>query len=157
MNNNGIKTKKVRQAKILEIIGKYRISTQDELAEHLRREGFESTQATVSRDIRELQLLKSADGNGEYVYTAPDVGSSAAGSKSARVLADAVTGTAIASNLLVIRTYAGMANAACAAIDTMGWPQVVGSIAGDDTIFIACPTQGDAVELSGILKEIITQ
>ena len=157
MNNNGIKTKKIRQAKILEIIGKYRISTQDELAEHLRREGFESTQATVSRDIRELQLLKSSDGNGEYVYTAPDVGSSAAGSKYARVPADAGTGTAIASNLLVIRTYAGMANAACAAIDSMGWPQVVGSIAGDDTIFIACPSQNDAVELSGILKEIITQ
>lgn len=155
MNNPGLKTKKIRQSKILEIIEKKRISTQEELAAELRAAGFESTQATVSRDIRELQLTKSTDSSGEYKYSAPDVGSMMSENKFARVLADAVITTVVAENLLIVKTYAGMANAACAAIDSMGWEQVAGSIAGDDTIFIACRSHDDAETVIGKINGII--
>lgn len=156
MTNNVPKTKKIRQAKIIEIIGKHSISTQEELADHLRNAGFDSTQATVSRDIRELQLSKTVGENGDYKYVIPDQSASHPDNKFERVLSDATIGFDVAENLLIIKTYAGMANAACAAIDVMKWEEVVGSIAGDDTIFIACRSDDGAVsaknKLSSILK-----
>lgn len=157
MTNNIPKTKKIRQAKIIEIIGKYNISTQEELADHLRNAGFDSTQATVSRDIRELQLTKAVGAGGEYKYIIPDQAAGASENKFERVLTDATVGYDTAGNLLIVKTYSGMANAACAAIDMMKWDDVVGSLAGDDTIFIACHSPEGAIavknKLSSVLKK----
>ena len=157
MTNNISKTKKIRQAKIIEIIGKYNISTQEELADHLRNAGFDSTQATVSRDIRELQLTKAVGAGGEYKYIIPDQAAGTSENKFERVLTDATVGCDTAGNLLIVKTYSGMANAACAAIDMMTWSDVIGSLAGDDTIFIACQSPEGAIavknKLSSVLKK----
>ena len=157
MINTVPKTKKIRQAKIIEIIEKYSVSTQEELADRLRSAGFDSTQATVSRDIRELQLTKAADENGVYKYIIPEQSSNHPENKFERVLSDATVGYDTAMNLLIIKTYSGMANAACAAIDTMHWEEVAGSIAGDDTIFIACYSAEGAEKARTRLSQILNR
>ena len=156
MTNTGNKNKKIRQSMILEIINTMSISTQDELTERLKESGFDATQATVSRDIRELKLTKTSDKNGSYIYTAGNTSSSRDdGSKYEKILKEAVIGSKVAVNLLVIKTYAGMANAACAAIDRLEWNGIAGSIAGDDTIFIACNSYNDAVKVNEKLTQIL--
>jgi transcriptional regulator of arginine metabolism len=151
-NSAGNKIKRIRQAKILEIIGTNRITTQDELTRMLKEAGFEATQATVSRDIRELQLTKSSDENGAYKYTVKDKLASHTENKYEKMLIEATISCVSASNLVVLKTYSGMANAAGAAIDRLGWSEVAGSIAGDDTIFIACRTVHDATVVLDILN-----
>ena len=129
-----------RQERMIEIIRKYEVGTQEELAERLREAGFSVTQATVSRDIRELKLSKvpTAEGGQKYVVLEQEEGQQ--GDRFIRVLRDAFSSMEAAQNLLVVRTVSGMAMAAAAALDALKFPEVVGCIAGDDTIFVATHT-----------------
>lgn len=135
--------KRTRQNKILELIELYEIETQEELAKRLHEAGFVVTQATISRDIRELSLTKVAGGSGRPKYAAMDYGSDPApvfSDRYARVLQNGMVSLDQAGNLLVIRTVSGMAMAVAAAIDALGLEEIVGSIAGDDTIMCAVRT-----------------
>ena len=128
-----------RHAKIIELINQYDIETQEELADRLNQSGFKVTQATVSRDIRDLKLTKmSVDGGKQkYVIIKPEDGGMT--EKYMRVLRDGYVSMDMAQNILVIKTVSGMAMAVAAAIDAMQWKEVVGCIAGDDTIMCAIP------------------
>ena len=139
--------KKIRHKKIIEIIGQQNVETQEELAACLREAGFAVTQATVSRDIRELKLSKVAAGNGRQKYAALKQGDSRISDKYVRVLRDGFHSMEIAQNILVMKTGSGMAMAVAAAIDSLQLPEVVGCIAGDDTIMIAVRTVEDTKKL----------
>lgn len=143
--------KKIRHAKIIEIIQKYDVETQEELARRLGEAGFSVTQATVSRDIRELKLSKVSTPGGGQKYAVLKQEDGHLGDKYIRVLHDGYTSMETAQNLLVIRTVSGMAMAVAAALDALKFPEVVGCIAGDDTIFVAAGTAEEA----GALKERI--
>ena len=125
-----------RHAKIVELISQYDVETQEELAELLKKEGFKVTQATVSRDIRDLKLTKvqTESGKQKYVVLMPE--GNAINEKYTRVLQEGFTSMDMAQNILVIKTVSGMAMAVAAAVDNMKWPEVVGCIAGDDTILV---------------------
>lgn len=128
--------KKQRQKKILELIAQYNIETQDGLIEKLREEGFDVTQATASRDIRELNLVKvSVDGN-VYKYAESPKDDIKISVKYRNILKETLLSIDYACNMMVLKTYSGMAQAAAAAVDNMGWSEIVGSVAGDDTIII---------------------
>jgi len=129
--------KEERHARIIELINEYDIETQEELAERLLHLGFQVTQATVSRDIRELKLTKitKIDGHSKYAILEPQ--NKDIGSKYVRVLKDAVLSMDAAQNILVIKTISGMAMAAAAALDELNWNEIVGCVAGDDTVFCA--------------------
>ena len=129
--------KRKRHEKIIELIERYDIETQEELAAYLRKEGFEVTQATVSRDIRELHLSKIAAGGGRQKYIILKQEDSHLGDKYIRVLRDGFSSMDMAQNILVVKTVPGMAMAVAAALDAMKFPEIVGCIAGDDTIFVA--------------------
>lgn len=135
-----------RHQKILELINLYPINTQEELLLKLREEGYVVTQSTVSRDIKSLRLQKALSKDGKYHYIAPDVKSAEMKSSFAGILSSSLISAEAAANLVVVKTYSGMASAACAAIDSMKFEGVVGSLAGDDTIFIACKGNEDAKE-----------
>lgn len=132
--------KRVRQNKILELIGEYDIDTQEELGKRLHESGFRVTQATISRDIKELQLKKQADKNGKSKYICVTPGSASFGERYARVLQDGMVSIDQADNLVVIKTVSGMAMAVATAIDALEIEEIVGSIAGDDTIMCAVRT-----------------
>ena len=127
--------KSKRHEKILELIARYEIETQEELQDRLNEEGFSVTQATVSRDIKDLRLIKTASLNGGYHYTVNHSGKSGR-EELAFKFAEAVEGIKSAQNLVVVKCYTGMANAVCAALDSLSWPGLVGTIAGDDTILL---------------------
>ena len=143
--------KSERQNKIIELITQNSIGTQEELAEALKQAGFSVTQATVSRDIRELNLTKtSIDGkNQKYVVFQAD--RQHMNDKFIRVLKEGFVGADMAQNILVIKTVAGMAMA----VDAMQWHEIVGTIAGDDTIMCAVRTVDDTVKLMEKLKKIV--
>lgn len=148
--------KSKRQARILELIHRYEIETQDELAGYLKKEGLNVTQATISRDIRELKLMKVSTGGGHQRYAVIDSGPEKLAEKYLRVLRDGFIGMDKAGNLIVIRTVSGMAMAVAAALDAMSWSEIAGCIAGDDTIFCAVhtPEEAEAV-MEKIRKNII--
>jgi len=130
--------KSTRQEKILELIGSGNIETQNDLTEALRAEGIVSTQATVSRDIRELGLTKEQGPEGGYRYVAPRQHTVPGHADRLRtIFKESVTRVAVAQNLVVLQTLPGLAPAACSAIDSMGYPGLVGTLAGDDTAFVA--------------------
>ena len=144
-----------RQAKILELIQQNNVETQEELSAYLEREGYQVTQATVSRDIRELKLTKIATDNGRQKYAViadADIGML---EKYARVLREGYVSMDIAQNILVIKTVSGMASAVCAAIDAMKMNEVVGSIAGDDTLICIIRTNDDAVMTMKKLRKLV--
>lgn len=145
--------KKRRLQAILTLIKEHAVSTQEELLELLQRDGFDVTQATVSRDIKELRLIKTADASGVYRYKQLEDGQAAA-PKFAGIFADSVISVVSAVNDVVVRCYAGMANAACAAIDSMEFPEVVGTLAGDDTIFIIAKSEQAAKSLVRKLEQM---
>jgi len=136
--------KKTRHDKIIEMIGKFDIETQEELAGKLREAGFQVTQATVSRDIRELKLSKVPTGNGGQRYVVLKRDDSRMDDKYIRVLKDGFSSMDTAQNILVIKTVSGMAMAVAAALDAMRFSEIVGCIAGDDTIFLATRSEGEA-------------
>ena len=135
--------KRKRQEKIIELIAMYDVETQEELADLLEKNGFRVTQATVSRDIREMKLSKISDGKGRQKYVALTKEDSHLGDKFLRVLQEGFVSMDMAQNILVVKTVSGMAMAVAAAIDAMRLSEIVGSIAGDDTIMIAVRTAED--------------
>lgn len=143
--------KKIRHRKIVEIIEKYDVETQEELASYLKAAGFSVTQATVSRDIRELKLSKVPTGSGKQKYVVLKQDDSHMGDKYIRVLRDGFVSMDMAQNILVLKTVSGMAMAVAAAVDALKFPEVVGCIAGDDTIMMAVRT----VEETQVLMEKI--
>lgn len=144
-----------RHAKIIELIAQHDIETQEELAEYLNREGFKVTQATVSRDIRDLRLTKVAvDGSRQkYVVLAPE--KDEMNEKYIRVLRDGYISMDMAQNILVIKTVSGMAMAVAAAIDAMHLHEIVGCIAGDDTIMCAVRSVDDTIAVMGRLRKLV--
>ena len=131
-----------RHSKIIEIINKYDIETQEELADFLNREGYNVTQATVSRDIRDLKLTKVNTENGQK-YVAINKEEPVLQEKYSRILKDGFISADMAQNILVIKTVSGMAMAVAAALDAMEFNEIVGTIAGDDTIMCAVRTVED--------------
>lgn len=151
-----MKTK--RQSKIMELIRKNDIETQEELLAYLLKDGFAVTQATVSRDIREMKLTKVASNNGKQKYTVLNSDTAdTLSEKYVRVLKDGYVSMDMAQNILVIKTVSGMAGAVCAAIDAMNIHEIVGSIAGDDTIMCAIRTIDDTVAIMKRLRKIVEQ
>ena len=139
-----MRTSRLRE--ISRIVSENEVSTQEELIELLRDSGYEVTQATVSRDIKELRLIKLTGADGRQYYSAP--GQAPEFSDRFRtIFSQTVISVAAAGNLVVLRCHTGMGNAACAALDTMNFPHIVGTIAGDDTIFAAVDTPETALEL----------
>ena len=132
-----------RHSKIVELIGKYEIETQEELPDRLREDGYAVTPATVSRDIRELKLSKIPMGDGRQKYAILVHSDHYLSDKYIRVLKDGFVSMDMAQNILVVKTVAGMAMAVAAAIDAMKLKEIVGSIAGDDTIMMAVRTVED--------------
>jgi transcriptional regulator of arginine metabolism len=154
-----MQTKKKRLVKILEIIQEKNIETQEELASALRAAGYEVTQATVSRDIRELRLQKSRTADGRQKYTAllEDQDSAEMEGRFIRVMRDGVISLEQAQNILVIKTVPGMAMAVAAALDSMKFREIVGCIAGDDTIMAAVRSTEDAGNLMDRIKEMLNR
>ena len=144
-----------RHVKIVELVNKYDIETQEELADRLREEGFQITQATVSRDIRDLKLTKVPTDDGRQKYAVLKATENALRDKYIRILKDGFVSMDMAMNILVIKTVSGMAMAVGAAIDEMNWHEVVGCIAGDDTIMCAIRTNEDAVAIMKKLRKIV--
>jgi transcriptional regulator of arginine metabolism len=146
--------KNARQNKILELIDEYEISTQEALIQKLAEHGFDSTQTTISRDIRQLRLIKGPTGRGTYKYVAPSgkKGSDAPGHNSA--LTDAVLKIEAANNVVVIKTMSGMANAIAVCVDSLHIREIIGSVAGDDTILFVVKSAEKAVAVESELKHV---
>ena len=136
--------KSARHEKIIELIRKYDIDTQEELASRLNESGFKVTQATISRDIRALNMTKVTGKDGKSRYAILEGSSEGTGDKYSRVMRDAIVSADAAQNLVVIRTVPGMAMGVAAALAAMQWPEILGSIAGDDTIMCALRTDDEA-------------
>ena len=148
-----MKTK--RQTKMLELIKKHDIETQEELSDYLQKEGYQVTQATVSRDIRELKLTKVAMSNGRQKYAALTEANEDLSEKYTRVFRDAFVSMEMAQNILVIKTVSGMAMAVAAAIDAMHLHEIVGCIAGDDTIMCAVRSVDDTIAVMSRLRKLV--
>lgn len=147
--------KKKRHLRILELISQNDIETQEELADLLSKEGFQVTQATVSRDIRELHLTKLPSGKGKQKYVAITHDDKHLGERFIRVLKEGFVSMDMAQNILVVKTVPGMAMAVAAAIDAMKLNEIVGSIAGDDTIMIAVRTVEDTSLVMEQISEVM--
>ena len=149
--------KSQRQAKIMEIISNRNVETQEQLLALLQDEGFRATQATISRDIKELRIVKELTSLGTYRYTTTN--SEVASSFSARlntIFRECVTGFDYAQNIIIIRTLPGLASAAGSAIDAMNMSMVVGSLAGDDTVMIVMRDNNSAAAFCGEIKNLIS-
>ena len=146
-----------RHAKIVELINKYQIETQDELAEYLNEAGFKVTQATVSRDIRDLKLTKVPAENGRQKYAVLQSAQNGMTENYVRILRDGFSSMDMAQNILVLKTVSGMAMAVAAALDAMNWNEIVGCIAGDDTIMCAVRTVDDTILLMEKIKKLLEQ
>ena len=144
-----------RHAKIIELINKYHIETQEELADLLNSEGFRVTQATVSRDIRELKLTKVAGENGKQKYVILQNENPALDGKFIPILKSGFVRMDMAQNILVIKTVSGMAMAVAAAIDAMHLHEIVGCIAGDDTIMCAVRSVDDTIAVMSRLRKLV--
>lgn len=144
-----------RQSKILDLINKYDVETQEELADWLMKEGYNVTQATVSRDIRELKLTKVAMDGGRQKYITIQKTEPGMSEKYSRVLRDGFVSMDMAQNILVIKTVSGMAMAVAAALDALQMNSIVGCIAGDDTILCAIRTTQETVTVMEKLNKII--
>ena len=147
--------KVARHEKIKELIQKYEIDTQEELAARLNEAGFRVTQATVSRDIRALKMTKVAGKNGRSHYAILKYFPSEIGDKYTRVLHDALLSIDQGQNLVVIRTVPGMAMGVAAALDALKWDEILGSIAGDDTVMCAAKNAEQAASVVKRLKSIL--
>lgn len=146
--------KKNRHEAILGLITQQDIGTQEELMQKLNDMGYKVTQATVSRDIKSLKLIKTPISSGQYKYSYVNSDSEDFFGKYYSILSHSVTSVDFAGNMAVIKCYAGMANAACAAIDNLEIEKVVGTLAGDDTIFVLCRDEQGAAELKKHIEKI---
>ena len=158
IQENG-KTKQERLQAILKLIEEHPINRQEELLQYLRADGFDITQATVSRDIRELCLVKAATEHGGYRYVAGH-GGHAYGSKNLSrfemIFRESVLKVDYAGHIVLVKCYSGMANAACEVFDAMNWPAVVGTLSGDDTFFVLARTEHDAKAMCNELSRYVT-
>lgn len=144
-----------RHSKIVELIGKYEIETQEELAEYLNSAGYRVTQATVSRDIRELKLSKVQSESGKQRYVVLQ-NQETFSDKYIRILRDGYVSMDMAQNILVIKTVSGMAMAVAAALDAIHFHEIVGCIAGDDTIMCAVRSVDDTILVMDKIRKLIT-
>ena len=148
-----MKTK--RQTKMLELIKKHDIETQEELSDYLQKEGYQVTQATVSRDIRELKLTKMQSDNGKQRYVVLENPRGTSAVKYVRILRDGFVSMDMAQNILVIKTVSGMAMAVAAALDAIQFHEIVGCIAGDDTIMCAIRSVDDTIIVMEKIKKMV--
>ena len=147
--------KSVRHSMILEIIENQTIETQEDLAEQLMRHGVRVTQATVSRDIKELRLLKVLAENGGYKYATAERAEQGISDRFIRIFSESVLSMASAGNLIVIRTLSASANAAAEAIDSLKWPEVLGTLAGDNTILVIVQTEDEVENILNRFKALV--
>ncbi len=147
--------KRIRQEKMLELISKFEIETQDELIERLRECGFEVTQATISRDIRELKISKMTTGKGTYRYVLPKQNTMVPNMKFNSALIDALISVDYACNIIVLKTHAGLANALAVGIDAMHLEDILGCVAGDDTILMVSRSEEAARHIANRIREMI--
>ena len=147
--------KVARHEKIIELIHQYDIDTQEELAARLNEAGFKVTQATVSRDIRALKMTKVAGKDGKSHYAILQDTHPVLGDKYTRVLKDALISLDVGQNIVVIKTVPGMAMGVAAALDALKWPEILGSIAGDDTIMCAAKSSEQAMGVVEKLQSIL--
>ena len=148
--------KKNRHEAILSLISKQNIGTQEELMTKLNELGYKVTQATVSRDIKQLKLIKTPVSNGVYKYSAVASESEDRSAKYHSILSHSVTSVNYAGNMAVVKCFAGMAQAACAAMDNMVIDMIVGTLAGDDTIFVLCKDESSAQEFKNYIEKILS-
>lgn len=149
------KMKKKRHEAIIRLIEQYCLATQGDLLEKLREEGFDTTQATISRDIKDLRLIKKVDELGRSRYAVHSGDSGELLGKYRSIFSHSVISADYAGNTLVVKCYTGMAQAACAAFDSMHWEGLVGTLAGDDTIFALCRTPEHAEKMMFAISEIL--
>lgn len=149
--------KRKRHEKIIQLITQQNIETQEELAARLVEAGFQVTQATVSRDIRELNLSKVTSENGRQKYASPGRNSIEMDTRYLRILKDGFVSMDMAQNILVIKTGAGLAMAVAAALDALHWNEIVGCIAGDDTIMCAIRTVEDTKKTMSKIRKIVQE
>ncbi|MBQ9673851.1 MAG: arginine repressor [Ruminococcus sp.] len=147
--------KSSRHSKILELVNEYDINTQEELLNRLTESGFKVTQATVSRDIKELRLLKTLGPNGKYRYTSGVRRSLDNQSGFENLFSSSSLSVESAENIVVVKTMSGMAQAVCASLDNTNNENIIGTIAGDDTIFMVVKTKADAVQLVGEFRKLL--
>ena len=145
--------KNTRQQKILELIEIYDIDTQEMMIDKLKEVGINATQTTISRDIRELNLVKGMSGRGNYKYILPGVKKDRNTPILNSVLTESVVGIEAAGNIVVVKTYPGMANALAVCVDSLEKPHIVGSVAGDDTILLVVRNDDIARDVAKELRE----
>ena len=147
--------KTVRQVAILDIIEKQEIETQEELASALNARGIRVTQATVSRDIKELRLLKVLTPSGKYKYATGDQADNNLTDRFIRMLADSLLSVSSANNLIVVKTLSGSANVAAEALDSMHWPEVLGTLAGDNTVLLIIRSNEETITVTSRIREMM--
>ncbi len=147
--------RKERQAQILRLITEYQISTQDDLIRRLTEDGVQVTQATISRDLKELKLVKKVGSDGRSYYSVGTTERELHQERYDSILAGAILSVDYALNTCVVKTHVGMANAAGAALDALEFEGIVGTLAGDDTIFVLCRTEERAEAFCQELRERI--
>lgn len=147
--------KTVRQVAILDIIEKQEIETQEELASALNARGIRVTQATVSRDIKELRLLKVLTPSGKYKYATGDQADNNLTDRFIRMLAEALLSVSSANNLIVVKTLSGSANVAAEALDSMHWPEVLGTLAGDNTVLLIIRSNEETITVTSRIREMM--
>ena len=144
-----------RQNKILELISSNEIETQDKLAAMLKEEGFEVTQATISRDIKELQLVKILSSTGKYKYAQPSHDEGPLSDRFSNIFKETVKSTAHSGNIVLLKTLSGCASAAAEALDSIGLPHVIGSVAGDNTIMFVVDDPENSPAVVEILENML--
>lgn len=146
-----------RHAKILELISNQEIETQEELVDELKKMGMNVTQATVSRDIKELKLIKAMTPNGKYKYASITHSESELSDKLIKIFIQTVLHIEIVSNIIIIKTITGSANAAAEALDSLKWEGIAGTLAGDNTIFCIARSEEKAQELASKYKKLLNE
>ena len=146
--------KSSRQDEILRIIRERDVETQEELATELRKTGYKVTQATVSRDIRELKLIKVSANGGGFKYAKPERQETAVSDRLTRILNDSLVNVDYSGNMIVVKTLSGSANVAAEALDNLGWEEILGTIAGDNTIFIVAKDETDTAEITDRIRKL---
>ncbi|MBQ6175479.1 MAG: arginine repressor [Clostridia bacterium] len=144
-----------RQTAILEIIEQQEIDTQEGLAAALAARGMQVTQATVSRDIKELRLTKLPTQSGGYRYAAPQSSDRSISDRLHRMLRESLISVAVSENLIVVRTLSGSANVAAEAMDSLGWPELLGTVAGDNTVLAVIRSAQESPEIERRLRELM--
>ena len=144
-----------RQNKILELIEAYEIETQDKLVSMLKEHGYDATQATISRDIKELQLIKILSSNGKYKYATAASKQGIMTDRFSNIFRETVKSTAYSGNIVLLKTLSGCAGAAAEALDSLGLPHVIGSVAGDNTIMFVIDDPANSPMVVEVLDEML--